>query len=364
MKIYRLLIIYIILAGTIYAQLPNSVSGYVRNAENNEPLSDVNVYISSTIYGTITDSRGFFELKSLPKGTHQLVISVIGYKGQSKTILLKRDTKLVLNFKLVAEIYEADVISIEARSPDEWLKNLEKFKILFRGKSSYASECIIQNEEVLDFKNDRKSNMLTASASAPLKIKNNALGFEIECVLENFYWNRNEGKWGWTIRPRFTVMTPANNEEREKWRENRMKAYLGSKHHFLWSIKRGVSIEEGYEIYISKIAGRVRGNDQFKLMAAITDSLLKPGYVFGQHLLSFDDYLYVIYKGGYQDVERQTLETFQFNRAHQESWIRLKYQEVTIDEFGYVEEYLPFEVAGYWADRGIADLIPRYFDVR
>ena len=43
------------------------------------------------------------------------------------------------------------------------------------------------------------------------------------------------------------------------------------------------------------------------------------------------------------------------------SWIRLVTPQVTLDKWGYPLEREPFEIYGFWSQRGIADMLPKYF---
>jgi hypothetical protein len=46
------------------------------------------------------------------------------------------------------------------------------------------------------------------------------------------------------------------------------------------------------------------------------------------------------------------------------SWIKLLYPQVTLDNFGYPIEPDPFEIYGFWAQKGLADMLPKYFSVK
>ena len=52
----------------ITAQENSSISGFVREVETGEPISYANVFISSTSYGTATNSDGYFVFFNLPSG--------------------------------------------------------------------------------------------------------------------------------------------------------------------------------------------------------------------------------------------------------------------------------------------------------
>jgi len=62
------------------------VNGYIKDSETNESLPYANVVIKNTMWGTTTNSDGYFALKNIPKGQVTLLVSYIGF--ETKTISL------------------------------------------------------------------------------------------------------------------------------------------------------------------------------------------------------------------------------------------------------------------------------------
>ena len=60
--------------------LPNSITGYVRDATSKEPLIGVNIYVANGPIGTITNNDGRFELNDITSFPINLEISHVGYK--------------------------------------------------------------------------------------------------------------------------------------------------------------------------------------------------------------------------------------------------------------------------------------------
>jgi len=56
------------------------IEGSVFSGDDLEPLPGVNVFIASSMTGTVTDSDGEFRLERLPIGALRLTISMIGYE--------------------------------------------------------------------------------------------------------------------------------------------------------------------------------------------------------------------------------------------------------------------------------------------
>src|SRR5690606_896394 len=65
------------LAHNAFAQT-GSLKGKVTDPGNN-PLPNVNISLSNTSLGTVTDPSGIYSLEGLPPGSHTLTYSMIGY---------------------------------------------------------------------------------------------------------------------------------------------------------------------------------------------------------------------------------------------------------------------------------------------
>lgn len=77
----RLTILIYILALPIYLFAQNAaLTGKVVDAVSNEPLPFVNVIVSGTSNGTITDDQGHFEFRNLTPGFIRIEASFVGYK--------------------------------------------------------------------------------------------------------------------------------------------------------------------------------------------------------------------------------------------------------------------------------------------
>lgn len=74
-----------------------SVEGYVKNRES-RPLSGANVSIGAL--NTITNTDGYYILDKIPSGTHIINVSVKGYTGSSKSILVAENIVTHVDFVL------------------------------------------------------------------------------------------------------------------------------------------------------------------------------------------------------------------------------------------------------------------------
>lgn len=337
-----------IAVGTIFSQEFNSaVRGVVIDKETGKGLPGVNVFISETTWGTSTDQYGIFQIKNLPSGRHEIVISMIGYEVKSHSFMLKANAIKDLDFELNPKAYELETIEVVSERPPNWDNNLGIFKTYFIGQSDYADDCEILNEEQLSFSNGAYDE-LYAKADKPLKVINKALGYELDIILVSFKWSPREGRVQYSIKPKFKELEPENYDQKIEWKENRDKAYFGSINHFLKCLKENTFNQEGYTLYL---VPRLNRNPEFvaSMSGKIEKStqLLKRGMFPGEDILSYGDRLDVEYSPTASELEV--------------SWLDLNYNEVTVDQFGYVEEFMPFKTIGYWAKLGIADWLPKYY---
>lgn len=89
--------------------LLHAIHGYVRDKATGEALIGATVRIPEG-KGTVTNSYGYFTLK-LPQGSHQIVISYVGYIPVEQNVSLEKD--LFLNFDMAIESLDEVVISDE-----------------------------------------------------------------------------------------------------------------------------------------------------------------------------------------------------------------------------------------------------------
>lgn len=72
-----------------------TISGYVKESGSQEYLPAVSIYIPGSAVGTTTNDYGFFSL-TIPEGTHELIVSFIGYGTIKKQIDLNMISHLIL----------------------------------------------------------------------------------------------------------------------------------------------------------------------------------------------------------------------------------------------------------------------------
>jgi hypothetical protein len=86
------LVLLLVFCNLLAAQDKFSLSGKIKDIENNETLLGVNIIVKELNIGTVSNTYGFYSIK-LPKGTHEIQISYLGFQTLTDTIVVSGDMK-------------------------------------------------------------------------------------------------------------------------------------------------------------------------------------------------------------------------------------------------------------------------------
>lgn len=115
-RLYRLLFI-IVFTLPLFA---GSVSGFISNYSDGEPIHYANVFLENTTLGAVSNADGYYIILDVPDGTYTLVASVIGYKLQKREINVTSTGRVKVHFDLEPEQIEMEEVIVTAER--------EKFK--------------------------------------------------------------------------------------------------------------------------------------------------------------------------------------------------------------------------------------------
>lgn len=324
------------------AQTGYTLSGRVFDELTDKTLANVNVYLSNSLLGTMTNDSGYYKISGIHEGQFEVVASFIGYETKSQVMYFDNVIKQKKDFKLSPRTYVMEGISITAEDPKVWRDNFALFRGLFLGRTSFADECEIENKEMIDFKRE-SLDLLTASSKVPLVIVNKALGYRINCILQEFRWDMANQKINYVVKPGFSLLKAEAGQDTLKWKENRMKAYEFSIERFLKSLIANDYFEKGYRIYLDQYPNAANYAGMSSERTSSEDLINKSSRTKGdEYTLKFKGFLRIEYN-------------------HETTWLRMLYPEVTMDRSGNVKELIPFQVYGAWAHTGIANMLPQYF---
>jgi hypothetical protein len=138
------------------------------------------------------------------------------------------------------------LFDVEGKKPSEWHKQLERFKKEFFGSTDAGLQCKLINPEILDFKSDHGSGEFSATAREPLLFVNDFSGYRVRCILMLFIVHGESFRFVGDLS--YEPLLTNDETRRQTWNENREKAYRGSKRHFLYSLVRKMTRQEGFTV--------------------------------------------------------------------------------------------------------------------
>ncbi|MEW6196174.1 MAG: carboxypeptidase-like regulatory domain-containing protein [Bacteroidota bacterium] len=355
-KKFVLIFICLCLCSQIYSQRKSgAVTGTVKEKSSGKALVNVNVFISGTTLGTVTNNNGHFEINGIPEGNQTLVISMIGYKHEAKEIKFVENKKYQVDFFLEGVAYELETVEITEDIPEEWRDNLKVFKKYFLGMTDLSDKCIIENEYYLNFAKDGSGN-LEVECPVNITVVNNALGYRIDSILLLFTCNESLGSVKYIYHTKFTELNSKDEQERGEWLEKRKRSYLGSKKRFLRSVVEMDLFNNGYLIGQSFVPfdlklnknSKKKGVENFWIKEPKPVSnldLLKYAEESKQFILAFDHYLYV-----------------SNNITGDISWLYLPFGRAELDKFGEPINPMAIQAFGSFANYGTANLLPKDYE--
>ena len=227
-----LLILFTVISFSSFAQ-EFTTSGKVTDAVSKLPLAGASVFCQNTTKGTMTNSEGVFSLQ-LSNGGYDLTVSYTGYETQVVRISTAEATNLNVELKQKDKSLQEVAVVGTNEVADGLAKYGTFFMNNFIGTTGSATKCKIQNPEALHFYFNKKRNRLKVKASDDLIIVNDALGYKIKYQLDSFAHEYNNNISIYTGFPFFEEMT-GTDEQKAVWKQNREKAYKGSRLHFIRS---------------------------------------------------------------------------------------------------------------------------------
>jgi hypothetical protein len=319
-----------------------TISGRIKDSTSNLPLSNVNVFLANTTLGAVSDKDGFYAIRGVPAGTHELVASLLGYEVR-KASIRAIDNDIRVDLSLAPRLLEMPPIDIVAAPDREWKKNLQKFEELFWGNAYRASECKIVNPEVLDFSIEKDSGCFIATASQPLQIENRRLGYRAQFIVQEFRYYLNDKEIKFAFIPKFDELPPGDDGEEKKWRDNRLKAYHGSFRHFLAALIAGRLEEDGF--LVATLPGLPwEGEYSRFLKRKVGDfaGLLSPAGLSSEVEFNFQGCMEIVYK-----PKQQT------------SWLVTNRDYILLNKAGYAYDGYAFVLYGHWFLQRAAEMLPR-----
>jgi hypothetical protein len=223
----------------------------------------------------------------------------------------------------------------------------------------------------LDFKYDESNSKFSASAQLPLFIENRSLGYKLAYYIRDFWFDSSTSVSIGDVR--FEELLPVNEQQEKDWTINRLRAYNGSKQHFIISLCSNNLKKEGFKLRYSPSVNPI---DDKKIKV---DTILSMGTNPDERKLILNGYLRVIYqkeadeimfafhkamlaKSAQQMSEEaidEAMRTITRDCSEQESTLHIiDGNEIILNTTGYFVNPSRVSITGYWTYEKTAEWVP------
>ncbi len=329
-----ILLLIVCFLGLSAQSLKNKVKGKVIDFKTHEPLIGVNIYINNSTIGTTTNKDGYYELL-IPDGRFEIVFSMIGFQPESKFIYVNNGSDRLLDITLKEKVYEIEQVQIEDRFSDEWFKKLNLFKKYLLGQNDFSSSCRIENENDIYFSGDFNS-IFNVHSYKPIKIRNNALGYKMECTIINFEIDNKNIFCTYSLKTRFIDIANEEVTNKVMWMVNRRRAYVGSPRHFLYSAITSNKFSDFDVALVKKTDYKEKGT-----VVKTGDEIISRPDEQSDYKLTFNGLLRVRYK-------------YEMDF----SWLKISGNDPFVNYNGCLVNPLSVIQYGKWAFDGLSKLLP------
>jgi TonB-linked SusC/RagA family outer membrane protein len=106
--------LFIVTTGAVHAQQQGTVAGTVTVQSTEEPLVGAQVLITGTQLGGLTDQRGRYVIPNVPVGEQQVVVTIIGYALENRTVTVAAGGTVAADFTMRETAVELEGIVVNA----------------------------------------------------------------------------------------------------------------------------------------------------------------------------------------------------------------------------------------------------------
>jgi hypothetical protein len=349
MKKPLLLILPVLFCTLSFAQ---TIRGKVIDAETRLPLEGASVFAQNTTKGVITDKEGNYSI-TLGKGGFELIFSFTGYANKVANLDVTEDRELNIEMMKVDNSMSEVIVKNSNEVEDGWTKHGQFFLQHFIGSTPFADSCTLLNPEVLKFLYYKRNDRYKILAKEPLLIENRALGYNLRYQLDSFvYFNQSKlnSYRGFCL---FSEMD-GTEEQKKMWKENRAKAYQGSRLHFLRAYYDSTLKQEGF--WVDMLSNTTA--NKFNRLSNPYDTSY---YFFDDSTLNAELYFPTKVSITYHKAtpEKRYLEYYKLplDVKTQISYVDLL-DAIVINPNGFFFDQKSWVNQGYWSWKNLADQLP------
>jgi len=219
-----------------------TITGTVARMDNKTKLAKASVFLSNSSYGTSANEDGSFTLSNVKPGQYELVVSMVGFEDFNQTIMVGKD-EIRIKAELLPKITQLHEVVIT--TPANWKKNYEMFVKAFLGESENAKKCKILNPHEVTMIYHKAKETLEAWSDDFIEIENRALGYKVKFMLKSFNNDYINNIVSWEGKVLYTEL-PGNAAQKKIWEAKRNDIYYGSAMHFFRSLQTAKLNDEGF----------------------------------------------------------------------------------------------------------------------
>lgn len=267
------------------------ISGKIIDNETQKPLEGISIFLSHTTNGTVSNSKGDFQLDHLKPGKYELVATSLNYEDNIISIQVSQTNEQLI-IKLNPTANQLKEVVVESYDENGWDKWGESFTSYFIGTPELSKNCVFKNPEVLKFKFGTNSNKLRAFTNDKLIFENAALGYRIIYLLSKFEIDFNNNTFSFKGYPLFEELKSDNTKQKStEWNKARNETYKGSLRHFIRSLYNNQLVKDGFEIRKVKTVSREEEYRVKEVLKHISSNVNKDSmdYYTKVRNLSFDE---------------------------------------------------------------------------
>lgn len=115
-----LLILLTFISFGALAQTTSSISGRVK--DDIEAITGATIQLKEFKAGATSDQSGYFEIKNIQPGSYTLVVSFLGYIKETKTIVVKQNQNLKIDFLLKKDQKQLNDVAVSGKTKTQEVK--------------------------------------------------------------------------------------------------------------------------------------------------------------------------------------------------------------------------------------------------
>ncbi|GAB2488129.1 MAG: hypothetical protein EP311_06175 [Cytophagales bacterium] len=357
----RLLIFGLFITSNLFAQ---TITGTVREKGSGLPLPFANVFISNTTLGKATDKEGRFRITGDLPQEIEVVASFVGYITEVKKISTGGKAEIELDFEL--EINESNLteIQLKARRDKNWEREFRRFEEVFLAlpDDPYKPKIEITNPWVVDFEKVKVQgapNYVKATAQEPLKIINEALGYEVDYYLQDFRVSRAGSRFYGQV----FYESLGQDSLKENWDEVRDENYYQSIRFLNQAILLNSTDTAHFRVYhaLAERLDRIRTNDLTMeigetVVPIPVDSILRRPNGDGTFRIFLPGRMEI------HHIDKPWKNDYYTNVYHAISWIIAPDGYYDVDRKGILINPTQLVLSGYMGRQRMARILPLDFE--